>query len=481
MNDIGSQDFAKPYLDMFHQYVTEERTKSAFKIEVIVHTKDKDLGFGENIYLHALVVHRDYENNIGDHIEAQISVPGGTFIDDIFPFLENCEVTLRTQKQYTVGASKKPFVSATRYKAVYLKDKNANLPNNKLYSKNDLNQRPSFIMTLQLVDVSVEALRIKTTSGSFSVSGVKGVKDALATILSSEASKVLVNNKPPLDFIHVHEPDNPKELPSLTMPSFSRVIEIPDYVQDKSIGVYRSGLGCYIQRCALEPGKVSSGMWVYPLYQVKREGAETLEIYCPSQEANLATLPGAIYKDKRYIALASKPSFQESDKEASVMSSGSGFRSADASKMMGKPVKATAKGPVFERDKLNTEVIYKEREDGANFAVNKGIYFNNFALASGLMKSKAAFMTLEIANLDHDVIRPGINIYLSLLSILPQDDKGESRKKKAYDCNVLQAVFSYTNGNPNPLMSSHSRFTDFTSHATLKLCIEERADDKKTA
>lgn len=479
MNAVNSQDYAEPYIDMFRQYVKDNDVEPVFKMEVIIHTKNKNIGNDDQIYLHAFLISRDYENNIGDHIEAQISIPPGTFIEDVFPYLDNCEVTIRTIKQYatTNGSVKKPFVTTVKYKAIYLKDKNKNIPNNKLYSKIDMNQQMAVIVTLQLIEKSVEALRIKTTGGSFSISGVSGVKEAVRTVLSSEASKVLVENKPCLDFIQIEEPDNPGKLESLTMPSYSRIIEIPDYVQEKSVGVYSSGLGCYVQKCTTKPGVIKTGMWMYPLYAVKRAKSETMEVYCPTIESNLTGLPGAIYKDNRFILLAYKPSIQVNDKEAAVMSQGSGFRSADASKMMVKPVKVTAKGPVFEREKLNTEVIYKERDDGINFAVNKGTYFNNFALASSVMKGKLSFIILQISNLDHDIIRPGVNIRLSTLVMKPLIENSEAKVPRIYDCNVLQAVFNYTNNNPSPLMSVVSRFTSLTCHATLKLCSEERLNE----
>lgn len=476
MADIGSTDFAAPYIKMFNDYVSENNVVSIFRMEVIVHTKDKDITNDEDIYLHALTITRDYENNIGDYIEAQVSIPPGTFIEDIYPFMQNCEITIRTKRQYT-KEGKKPWVTSVRYKAIYLKDKNADIPNTKLYSKHDMNQRQPFIITFQLIDKSVEAVRIKTTSGSFSVKGVDSVNEAVATILSSETAKVMVDNRPAIDFIHVYAADNPGKLPSLTMPSFSRVIEIPDYVQDRSVGMYTSGLGCYIQRCMLKPGNTDTGMWVFPLYGVDKKNADIVEIYCPTQESSVASLPGAIYKDGRYVILAYKPTFQENDKETKVMSTGTGFRAADASKMMVKPVTVSPKGPIFERNKLNTEIVFKEREDGINFAVNKGNYFNTFAMATEITKDKANFLTIQVPNLDHDVIRPGVNVYLSALSVKPTEDGKEKRMRKAYNANILQAMFSYSNNNPSPLMSTVSKFTDLTCHATIKMCVEEKTDD----
>ena len=158
------------------------------------------------------------------------------------------------------------------------------------------------------------------------------------------------------------------------------------------------------------------------------------------------------------------------------MSTGTGFRTADATKMMSKPVTVSQKGPIFERNKLNTEIVFKEREDGVNFAVNKGTYYNNLALASDIAKNKANFVTIQIPNLDHDIIRPGLNIYLSTLVIERETDRKEKRRIRAYRCNALMALFSYTANNPNPLMSTISSFTELTGHATIKLCAEEKED-----
>lgn len=476
MADIASTDFAAPYIQLFSEYVSKNKMDTIFKMGVIVHTKDKDLGTDDHIYIHALTITRDYENNVGDYIEAKISVPPGTFIEDIYPHMQNCEITIRTRKQYTNNG--KPWVSSVKYKAIFLKDKNAAIPNAKHFSKHDLNQMQPFIITFQLIDRSVEAMRIKTTSGSFSVKGVDSVNEALATILSSESSKVLVENKPAIDFIHVYDADNPGKLTSLTMPSYSRVVEIPDYIQERSIGVYTSGLGHYIQKCMLKPGKIDTGMWVFPLYGPEKKKADIMEIYCPTQEGSVTSLPGAIYQDGRYIILAYKPTFQENDKETKVMSTGTGFRAADASKMMSKPVTVSPKGPIFERNKLNTEIVFKEREDGINFAVNKGNYFNTFAMAAEITKDKANFLTIQVPNLDHDVIRPGMNVYISMMGVKPVDDGKEFRVRRAYNANVLQAIFSYSNNNPNPLVSSVSLFTDMTCHSTLKLVVEEKEETK---
>ena len=80
MGDIVSTDFASAYVQMFSEYVSENKMDTSFKMGVIIHTKDKDIGTDENIYIHGFTITRDYENNVGDYIEAKVSIPPGTFI-----------------------------------------------------------------------------------------------------------------------------------------------------------------------------------------------------------------------------------------------------------------------------------------------------------------------------------------------------------------------------------------------------------------
>lgn len=476
-NSVQVYDRTQPYLDLFQKYVSERGMTASFKVQMVVHTKDKDLELKERVRLHQLRIVRDYENAIGDYIEADVRLPPGTFIDEVYPYLDNMEVTLRWHKQYPKNTSKpfKPYVRTQRYKAVYLVDKNSHLSSNKLLSRTDMNQQLPVVMTLQLIERSVEAMRIKTTSGNFTVAGSKTLYDLMRCVLSAEAGKVLVDSRPAIDFVEVLKPDNTASVSSLTLPSFTRVIEIPDYLQERLVGCYTSGLGCYIQSCMVKPGEYKTGMWVYPLYGVRRANSSTLEIYAPQNAAPLPTLPGWIYDNQRYVALALKPTVNTTTREAGVMSEGTGFRVADASKMMVKPITINKRGPVFERNKLNTEIIYKERDDGVNFAVNKGVYYNNLALASEIAKNKAEYFTLNISNLDHEVIWPGLNLYVSCTGMEPQDpDTGnEPRKTQKYYANTLQAVFTYSNNSANVIMEDNSEWQEMTSQASIKVCYED--------
>lgn len=475
MNSIETNAFAMVMSLLFAPAQKERNATPYFQTSVTLHTPASDLTYEKGIYLSSMMIDRDYENNIGDYIEATLVIPLGTFLYDVYDYLENIELSVRTRKQFNREDKNTKFdrqpVSVERYKAVYLKDKNKAIPNAKEMSKEDYNQRLPVNIVLQLIDRSVEATRIKTTSSSFSMDGDVKPTAMLRNILSKETAMIMVDNKLPIDFIQVEDPDNEAPLNNVVIPSFTRIAEIPDYIQERSTGCYNDGLGCYIQKYTKDHKDYKKGMWVYPLYDPDKKDNADYNIYCPSDNATTSTMPGSVFKDNVLSILAHKPTIVEDDKEASVMSSGGGFRVADASKFMDKPVTIHKDGPIFERKKLNTEIVYKEREDGMNFAINRGNYFNVFALTSDVNKRKSNFMTLQVSNLDHDVLAPGKVAaihYINTNNRHEQDKKNRKMKRKGY---LLRALIVYTANNNSPMFNLNSRFIDMTSHATLRYCV----------
>lgn len=462
-------------ISLHTKVVSDKAMRPSFAFEVVVHTKDKNLTFADGIFVFDLTITRDYEKNVGDYIEVKLSVPMGTFLEDIYPFMDNCEVTLRVKKQFTVsgkGLNAVPVISVNRYKAVYLKDKNKNLPNTKTQTKSDMNQMLPGMVTLQLIDRAVEAVRIKTTGGNIAIGG-RVADVAVRSILSAEINRILIEGKPALDTVTVLPADSTTKVEALALPSYTRIVEIPDYIQEKSIGLFNTGLGCYIQRYMSSETGYKTGIWVYPLYKVKKASAKEIKLIAIENTAITSAVPALVPNNDGYSGLCAKPTVQETSKDAKVMSQGSGFRVADATKMMTKPITVTKMGPVYDRSKLNTEVVYKEREDCVNFAVNKGVFYNNLAMASGVSKDNANFLTIELANIDHDTIRPAMNLtVLSDLYDAAQPVGGSKNIGIRYDCNILQMVVSYTNNRHNVIFSNNSKYTELTSHAVIRACYE---------
>lgn len=439
---------------------------AAFTIETKLHTVDKDLDTTDGVILSGITIVRNYVEKISDYIEIQLSVHLGTYIYDIYKYLDNIEVTLITHKQKY--KDKKPFITKERYKAVYLVEKNSAIPTQVNQSKDDLNQNLPIVITLQLLDRSVETLRIKTTQGNFDTKLNPKNKDMspkafLKSIISEEANKILIENKPALDNISIEEPDQKDQLTSVTIPSYTRIVELPEYLQEKDIGVYNAGIGNYIQNFGTDHYTFKKTFFIYSLYDAKKYDKAEYKIIFYNPTSSSIALTDITYKneDKVLKVIPYTMSKINDMKGSMTMSRGSGFRISNANSYMKKPVEMTEDGPKFKRDQLNTEVTYKDRQDNLNFAPNRSVSANQLSLASEILKNSGSYITLEVGNLDPDFISPG-----APCKIMYEDH--ENKVKEAFGV-IHGAIINYSSSSMNMPLNYNSRLVTLTSHTTLQI------------
>jgi len=438
---------------------------SSFVIEAKLHTELKDLTTGDGILLSSIYILRDYINNISDHIEAKLLVPLGTFLYDIYDHLDNIEVTLITEKQLYQG--KKPYKEKERYKAVYLLDKNLGIPNSINQSKADLNNRPPITITLQLIDRSAETLRIKTTQGNFdrklNGNGDMSIFCFIKSIISEQANKILIENKPSLDMILIEPPDNKEDLKAITLPSYTRIIEIPDYLQTKNIGVYNAGIGSYIQKFGLDHFTYKKIFYTYSLYDPQKYKNSEYKIifYSPTTSSASITDITYKYKDKILKILPHDITNLDDNKESIVMSTGSGLRTSNANSYMKKPVIITVPGPIFSKTKLVTEMIFKHRKDNLQFAPNYKTSTNHFDDTSDVLMKNGKYITIVCSNFDYDFIYPG-----APCKILHENKNNEIREIYGV---IHRAVIVYGNNNQILPLQYNSKVMTLTSTITLDI------------
>lgn len=438
---------------------------AAFTFETKLHTVDKDLDTSDGVLLNGISIIRDYVDNMSDYIEIQLAVPLGTYLYDVYKYLENIEVTLITYKQ--LYKEKKPFTTKERYKAVFLVEKNDKLPSVVNQSKEDLNQNLPIVLTLQLVDRSVETLRIKTTQGNFDPrlnpkNKDMSVKAFLKSIISEEANKILIENKPVLDNISIEEPDQKDSLVALTIPSYTRIVELPEFLQEKNIGVYNAGIGNYIQTFGLDHYTFKKIFFIYSLYDAKKYDKAEYKIIFYNPTSSSMSLTDITYKneDKTLKILPYTMSKIHDDKGTNTASSGSGFRMANANSFMKKPVEMKEDGPSFKRNQLNTEVVFKDRADNLNFAPNRSTTANQFSLTSEILKNDGAYITLDVGNLDHDFIQP------CAVKIMYEDTDNKVKEILGV---IHRAFINYSSSSMNMPMNYNSKLVALTSHVTLQI------------
>ena len=449
-------DITKPYSSKY---------QAIFNFETVLHITEKDLDYTDSVFMSGMHIVRDYVNNMSDYIELQLSIPLGTFLYDVYDYLDNIEVTLITTKQLTNNGQE--YTSKDRYKAVYLLEKNSSIPNTINQSKNDLNNTMPVIITLQLLDRSAETIRIKTTQGNFDKS-INGNKDMsingfMKSLLSEQTNKILIENKPSIDNIFIETPDNKDKLKAITIPSGTRIVELPDIIQNKNIGIYTGGVGIYVQKFGVDHFNYKKVMFIYSLYNGKKYNDSEFKTLFFSPLTSSHSIGDLTYKyqDKILRILPHSITKIQDNKETSVMSSGSGFRTSNANSFMAKPVVMKPSGPVFKKDQLSSEVIFKDRKDGLNFAPNKSVSGNQFKHVADLLKTNGNYITVEVSNLDPDFISPQ-----SKCKVLYE---GKTGNIDEVFCVFHQLLITFSNSNPSPAMSANSKKVSMTSHVVMQL------------
>lgn len=451
---------------------------NTFRFTCEIHCANKNLTFADQVFMVEQAVFRDYEDNFADVIQVSLSIPMGTFMYDVYDSLENLEITIKKITQFYKDSGAKsettPHTKITRYKAVFLKDKNSSLPNTRTASRSDMNQQLPVVVIFQLIEKSAEAIRIKTTGGSFSdkQSGIT-MEQFLRTTMSQELRKILVDNQPAIDAFDIAKFDNNERVKQVLIPSHKRLVELPDYLQEKLGGVYNDGLSCYVQTVMKKPGEYQNTLSIFNLYNPDSPGTADSLIYCVNNSAKTTQYVGGIHdkSGQGVHLLAHRLGGIEDDMDTAALNQGTGFRATDASKIMEAPIVYRPGGGVFDRSKTNTEVVGQDREDGGNFAVNRGITHNNLALTTDVFKRSAKYVTVQISNLDHHLLAAGKKYeihYLSTETLADGTVKKKMLRRYAY---VLQLLTTYSTNNADLVMNSNNTYVELTSHTTLKMVV----------
>jgi len=458
------------------------KIKPTTVVSCILHCKDHDLTEKDYVYVNKLNIISDYVNNISDYIEIEIKMLYGHYVEYVYPYLSNFEVTLIRDIHQQKDDSVKRV--AHRYKAIYLYDRNQHIPNVSTANRNDLNQLGFVNISLQLLDLTVEALRVKTVYGSFDPTITESSKDKkqntkprsisidtfIRCVISQEANKVLINGKPSLDAIEIQKVDNTEPIERYVVPSGTKLLDIPIFLQKKSMGIYNDGCGAYI-----DVFNDKKTYFVYSLYSATKykESKYKTIIYIP-MTSNYSNVKNTyIYEDKvlKIIALSNNRLSDKRDSE--VMSEGIGFRITNAKSYMKKPVEITEKGPLFKRTGLVTEIIHKERKDNLNYAnvsLTGSVTYNIFEKSAEVLKNVGNYITVIWHNSNPLYLYPGMAVKIN-----SEDNKGKLLEHMAV-VHQVQTVYTSMDATAGSTSILSKREFDVTS--SLLLFVTNDAIDK---
>lgn len=376
-----------------------------FEYKATVHTEKEDIEVMKFIQWDII---RDYVNNVGDMLFLEVVIPLGKYIKRIYPYRDNLEITI-TRKRLGVSGSAPQNASeeTRRYKALLIPDTAPKVQGTEFDQFDeftlDLGDIP--YIQFQLLDRSLEPFRVLTVGGNFEQAKPG---ELITSVTMTKAKDILVDGKPALDGIDLVEPDNDAKRPWTTIPHALPLTSLPTYLQEKMGGVYRFGIGSYLQYFDQR-----ATWFVYPLYTITRffESVKKVIFYSvPKTRYQHVERTYRVDGDTLHIAIMEGKQYVD-DGEASMVDTGIGYRQVDARAVVGsKPVEIKDGKVIAKRHRTNTEVTLKERKDGVNFtpASEVDISSNNFSRISRIARKLGTVLPLIWHNSDFSLLYPGM-------------------------------------------------------------------------
>lgn len=382
--------------------IGSETTRTLYDYKGTVHTEKEDYATWD---LSSTETVRDYLKSVAETGKVIFRIGLGDYVRRFFPYRNNLEFTLKRFPLAENGAeSDKKSAVVCRYKAIFNPANNPQVGGSELetLSTEDLNNAEIVEVHLELVNRSMEPLRIKTTGGSFN--NVK-VGDLVKGLLGGESMKVLIDGKPSIDAIDLVEPDNQEKVSCALIPHGTRLTAIPTYIQESIGGIYNGGIGTFFQTYR---GKKT--WFVYPTFDTRRfDSKDRRAIFYAVPQEKLPQLDKSYKEVGNILKVAVTAQRKYSDSaELGLMNEGSGYRMPDARAFMKKPVEIKNGVPVASRARLNHEVAFKDRSDGLNFAPVQKTSSNPFLQRSMVALRSLGQIDLVWENADPELIYPGM-------------------------------------------------------------------------
>lgn len=404
------------------------------------------------IQLHRL---RDYINNYTDLFSLTFITGADDLEYKIKPYQDNLEAILVRERvstnpliQLNSGAKKRVVA---RYKAIMTDSSKAIVEQNDPFVKDRdvMGRRLCDPITIQLIDPSVDKLRLMTVGTiARGESGMKVIETVL-TKFSKEASNLAGTAPLGLDIAPGY---NTEIRSSIVIDHITRVTELPNLVAKNCGGLYPSGFSYYLQ----------NRIWyLFPPYDPQRYFKVRKNLTVVNIPKNRVMGLEKTYKESEtQVVMLCTGEVQHVDfVDQNQLNYGNGARFLDATRLTNMGTMENNQYLVDVAKNMN-EFQTQERRDGLSVAFKgtKPITSNKYAQTSEMAARMGSFVQLQWSNGDDNAIYPGMPVRFLYLA--------NNKPTEAFGC--VAAVECYqmpmTNDIANPKLSSSLAITIFIHH-----------------
>ena len=329
--------------------------KTYFQWSGIIHANSVDI---EIFRLVGVDNTRNYEAQTGDGMSIVTMIPLGTYAKKIYPYRDRLEITLQrtTLLGYGQDVDQDADVESKRYKASLILNDIQSVEGSEInrLSEDILNLRQILDVSFQLVDRSMEQLRSVIVGGVFRNTTAARV---IRSVLTAESAKVKIDGEPSIGGVELVDPDNKDVKDHVVIPQGTNLLNLATYIQEKCGGVYRGGMGTYLQ----------DKLWyVYPLFDTSKLGSSEVTATIIKVTGPKAQGFDRTHREegKSVFILATSDADFSDDGGTKAFSEGAGVRLANSDNFMGGLTKNSGNKAVMSRGKNNTEFTAQSPAEG---------------------------------------------------------------------------------------------------------------------
>lgn len=379
-----------------------------FRWMLVLHTPEGD-------YETMKVLNVDYDDNPEENfttvVNAQFVMEAGTYLKRIIPLDAELEATV-LQYPLIAGTTEIDYeqeIRSKRYRAT-LFDKTHDSDKLNLVDTIDetlLNITDIVQIQIQLIDKVTEQFLPLRVGG---VRRKSTAQDVLVTMIQESYAVIDVpDNEKPIG-VDVQGVSNTEVQETFVIPHGTRLVDLPDYIQNHCGGVFNSAMGSYYK----------DGFWyLYPKYDVKRFGKtdRTLTVIrippnkLPSSERTYRVSGDTI------IILATSDAQKSNVSETNQLNEGNGVRFASSDFLLESFNETKDNKTTASRGKRVHEFLGQNRPTGINNAPVSDVVLtsNPYKQYSDVTQRQGNVFSFIWENANMDLIQPGMLVKLMVL------------------------------------------------------------------
>lgn len=357
--------------------------------------------------LSATVV-RDFRQSYGDEIMIEVMIGAGDFVYDIYPYRRDLKVMLTREAGVDGerGPGYTPDIETQELRAILMDDYSVTVEGhlNNTHSKSALNLTEIMTVRFQLLDLTLERLRLHAVGGLFRDVSPAEVLEYILTTVSTPLDLDETNK---IKGVQMVESPNTDKHRHIIIPHGTKVPNVPHYLHKKVGGIYASGLGVYLFK---------QYWYVYPLYDLTRYDSTIKTLTLINVPKN--QFPGIERTFRKTanqtIALITGEVKHSDRSQSQLLNQGNGARYLDARNVID-GFADTSGGDnkaVVSRQSNNNEFVTDESPTGLENVqmASSRITANKFAELSKLAQRAGSEIQCVWENSDMGAIYPGMPV-----------------------------------------------------------------------